>query len=135
RYILVAQDAFSKWPEALAVPNCTTDVINEWITSAIINRFGVPDEVMTDHGSQFDSVEFKRFAEETGFEQLNAASYHHQTNGIVERFNRTLEGEVRTTAEQSNQWDEVVDRCLLSYRTTIHKSTRKSPYEIVFGKQ
>ena len=135
KFILVAQDAFSKWPEAMAVSNCNTEVITEWIRSAIINRFGLPDEIMTDHGSQFDSVEFKRFAEETGFKQLNATSYHHQTNGIVERFNRTLEGEVRTTAEQSNQWDEVVDRCLLSYRTTIHKSTRKSPFEVVFGKQ
>src|SRR5699024_9918149 len=123
RYILVAQDAFSKWPEAKAIPACTADAICSWIREAIVDRFGVPEEIMTDHGSQFDSVEFKRFAEQMGFKQLFATSYHHQTNGVVERFNRTLEAQVRTTARQSVRWDEVVDQALLAYRTTVHKTT------------
>ena len=135
RYILVAQDAFSKWPEALPVQECTTEVIKRWISDALINRYGLPNEIMTDHGSQFDSAEFKRFTEEMGFTHLFSTSYHHQTNGVVERFNKTLENLIRTTAEQSNQWDEVVEQCLMAYRTTVHKTTKRSPFEVVFGKQ
>ena len=90
---------------------------------------------MTDHGSQFDSADYKHFAEQCGFNQLFSASYHHPTNGVVERFNRTLEAQIRATALQSNRWDEVVDSVLLSYRTTVHKTTRKSPYEVVFAAQ
>ena len=91
--------------------------------------------MMTDQGSQFDSAEFQRYATETGFRRIYSAAYRHQTNGVVERFNATLEAELRTTARGSDKWDEVVDKCLLAYRSTVHKSTKKSPFEVVFGKK
>jgi hypothetical protein len=134
KYVVVAQDAFSKWPEAKPISACTTEAITSWIDTAIIQRFGLPDEIMSDQGSQFQSREFKRFAETKGFKSIESAPYHHQTNGVVERFNRTLEQMIRTTCDETNKWDQVVDQCLFSYRTTKHKVTKKTPFEITYGK-
>ena len=133
-YVLVAQDAFSKWPEAKAVASCpTTQVITDWLQETIICRFGSPKEIMTDRGSQLESKDCVEWMKSAGIDHLLSTPYHHQTNGVVERFNGTLEGRLRTSAESTNEWDEVLEKSLLSYRTTIHSVTKKSPFEVLFG--
>ena len=47
-------------------------------------RYGIPDEVMSDSGSQYTSREFKNFATEYGFSHVTTSPYHHQSNGRVE---------------------------------------------------
>lgn len=133
--ILVAQDAFSKWPVALPVKRCTAGAIISWLKTEIFNRFGKPEQIMTDHGSVFDSKEFSEFLKREGVEHLTSAVYHHETNGLVERFNRTLEEMIRTNGAQSADWDDEVNKCLMVYRNTVHKVTRRSPYEVVYGKK
>ena len=96
-YILMAQDAFSKWPVAKAVSGCpTSKTITEWLQEAIIYQFGVPKEIMTDRGSQLESKEFAEWIQNQGIKHLTSTAYHHQTNGVVERFNKTLEARIRT---------------------------------------
>lgn len=135
RCIFVAQDAFSKWPIALPARKCTSATIISWVKSAILDKFGKPKQIMTDHGSVFDSKEFTKFLEEENIEHLTSAVYHHETNGVVERFNRTLEEMIRTNCAQSADWDKKINKCLTVYRTTVHKSIRRSPYEVVYGKE
>ena len=47
-------------------------------------RYGVPDEVVSDSGSQYTSREFKNFAKEYGFNHVTTSPYHHQSNGRAE---------------------------------------------------
>ena len=48
-------------------------------------RYGIPDEVVSDSGSQYTSREFKNFAKEyAGFNHVTTSPYHHQSNGRVE---------------------------------------------------
>lgn len=135
RCIFVAQDAFSKWPIALPAKKCTAATIISWVKSAILDKFGKPKQIMTDHGSVFGSKEFAEFLRRENIEHLTSAIYHHETNGVVERFNRTLEEMIRTNCAQSADWDREVNKCLTAYQTTVHKSTRRAPYEVVYGKR
>lgn len=50
-YIVVYVDSFSKWSEALSVPNGTSDTIDETL-SEFIGRHGCPTLVVTDWGTQ-----------------------------------------------------------------------------------
>ena len=43
-------------------------------------RYGIPDEVVLDSGSQYTSREFKNFAKEYGFNHVITSPYHHQSN-------------------------------------------------------
>src|SRR5699024_7891791 len=118
----------------MAIPTCTTaQVIINWLYTTIICRFGPPKEIMTDRGSQLESRECTDWMQSQNIKHLLSTPYHHQTNGVVERFNGTLEGRLRTSAASTNEWDEVVDKSLHAYRTTIHKVTRKTPFEILHG--
>ena len=47
-------------------------------------RYGIPDEIVSDSGSQYTSREFKNFAKEYGFNHVTASPYHHQSNGRAE---------------------------------------------------
>ena len=50
RFIVVAQNAFSKWLEAESL-----SVITRWLSEDAFSRFGNPDQITADQGSQFDS--------------------------------------------------------------------------------
>ena len=47
-------------------------------------RYGIPDEVVSDSGSQYTSQQFKNFAKEYGFNDVTTSPYHHQSNGKAE---------------------------------------------------
>src|SRR5699024_12709886 len=83
--------------------------------------------------SQLESRECIDWMKSAGINHLLSTPYHHQTNGVVERFNGTLEGRLRTAAESASDWDTVLEKSLHAYRTTAQSITKKSPFEILPG--
>jgi transposase InsO family protein len=79
-FLLVTVDKFTKWIEAMPVTSQhSTSVVN--FIKSIVFRFGVPNNIITDNGTNFTSREFGDFCQELGI-QLNFASVAHlQTNG------------------------------------------------------
>ena len=64
-----------------------------------------------------------------------STAYHPQTNGLVERFNKTVQSIILTTcSEQQDDWDENIEEILFSYRTMVHSTMKKTPFEIMFGR-
>ncbi|CAM4365341.1 unnamed protein product, partial [Lepidochelys kempii] len=69
-----------------------------------------------------------------GVNNLVATPYHHQTNGMVEKFNGTLEAMIpKLVNEHSNDWDLVLQQLLFAYRALPHPSSGFSPFELVCG--
>ena len=80
------------------------------------------------------SQRFKGWLDSINVKHLPATTmYHHQTNGLIERFNRTLEQMIRTNTEDIADWDASLDKILSSYSTTPHRVTKKSPFAVLFG--
>lgn len=64
--------------------------------------------------------------------RISSAYYHPQTNGLVERFNQTLQHSlVKVVKENQTDWDEKLDGVLFAYRTSKQKSTKLSPFELM----
>ena len=59
RYLLVAMDYFSKWPEAYAIPRQDAETVAEVLVNKCVCRFGVPLELHSDQGTNFESAVFK----------------------------------------------------------------------------
>ena len=64
-----------------------------------------------------------------------SSPYHPQTNGLVERFNRTLCESLAKVSQKENEWDEHIESVLFAYRTTKHNTTKKTPFFMVYGRE
>lgn len=55
-------------------------------------------------------------------------------NGALERNHSTLADYLKhCTNKDQSDWDDWVNFCIFSYNTTIHTSTKISPFELIFG--
>src|ERR1051325_4524086 len=136
RYIIVAMDYLTKWPEAKAIPNMKATTVAEFIYKEIICRHGVPEEILSDRGTSFINETINELCQKYQTKHRLTSSYRPQTNGMVERFNRTL-GEciARLTSNESKEWDEFVEATLFAYRTKKHKTTGYTPFYLMHGRQ
>ncbi|PIO75318.1 integrase core domain protein [Teladorsagia circumcincta] len=86
---MVVVDAFSKWPEVVEMKNISANQTVKEL-STMIARYGLPQTIVSDNGTQFCSDQFRKMCEEGGIEHLRTAPYHPQSNGLAERFVDTL---------------------------------------------
>jgi transposase InsO family protein len=88
-HLLVAIDKFSKWIEVRPITNLRAEQAVTFFTD-IIYRFGVPNSIITDNGSQFTCRKFLEFCDKFHIRVDWAAVAHPQTNGQVERANSMI---------------------------------------------
>ncbi|GES72439.1 retrovirus-related Pol polyprotein from transposon 412 [Rhizophagus clarus] len=126
RYIIVAMDYFTKWPEAKAIENIRAETVAKFIYEEIICRHGVPQEILSNRGTSFVNQVIDKLCENYQTKYRLTSPYRPQTNGMVECFNRTL-GEciAKLVNSKNKEWDQLVDATLFAYRTKKHSTTEK----------
>jgi IS30 family transposase len=85
-HLLVAIDKFSKWIEARPIAKIKSEQAVSFFMD-IIHRFGVPNSMITDNGTQFASRKFLEFCDEHHIHVYWVAVAHPRTNGQVEHAN------------------------------------------------
>jgi transposase InsO family protein len=85
-HIFVAVDKFTKWIEVKPAASITTAMVVEFIRE-IMYQIGVPNNIITDNGTQFTVREFKDFCVDSGIKFNYASVSHPQSNGQAERSN------------------------------------------------
>src|SRR5262245_60197001 len=90
KYIIVAVDYFTRWPEARALKYANAESVAEFIYEEIICRFGPPSVIQSDQGTHFVNQVIKELTEKFRIKHSLSSPYHPQSNGLVERFNRSL---------------------------------------------
>lgn len=131
-YILTMIDRKTRWPEAVPISSISAENVARHFINTWIARYGVPSQVITDQGRQFESNLFQALAKRLGFKHVHTTSYHPQSNGLVERFHRTLKTSLRCLGTSSN-WHDSLPLVLLGWRNTFHSSTGTSPSVMLFG--
>jgi hypothetical protein len=89
RFLFVAIDKFTKWPEATPVVSITQGVVVAFLKS-IVCRFGVPSRIITDNGTQFKSRLFQEYCDGIGTQLCFASVAHPRSNDQAERANTEI---------------------------------------------
>eukprot|EP00731_Ephydatia_muelleri_P010462 Em0005g1048a len=131
---LVVVDAFSKWIEIKPQRSTTTSGTVKALRE-IFCRFGLPRVIVSDNGPQFSSQEFKQFCDSNNIVHIRSTPYHPKTNGLAERAVRTFKERFLASQGSTDDVELRLQRFLLSYRNTPHKSTGRAPAEMLMGRK
>ena len=77
-----------------------------------------------------------KLSELLGTVKTKTTPYHPRSDGLVERFNRTLLAMLAIfVSQEHDNWDHLLPFMMLAYNTTVHTTTGFTPYRLVFGEE
>ena len=134
--ILVVSDYFTKWTEVYPMPNQEAGTVADIVVREFISRFGLPRQLHTDQGRNFESRLFQEMCKILEIEKTRTTPLRPQSDGMVERFNRTLEAMLSKFVQESQKdWDLYLPLLMLAYRSSVHESTGFTPNEMMLGRE
>ena len=135
RYILVIADYFTKWTEAFAIPDQTAETVAKCLVNEVISRYGVPAYIHSDQGRQFESHLYQEVCTLLDIKKTRTTPYHPQSDGMVERFNRTFERLLSAFVNaEHTDWDERLPYVMMAYRSSVNETTGYTPNMMMLGR-
>ena len=112
KYVLIIGDYFTKWIKAYPMSDMEATTVAKCLYDFIC-RFGAPDLLHTDQGRNFESALISKLCKLLGITKTRTTPYHPQSDGMIERFSRTLLSMLSTVLgeEGEENWEVA---CLLS---------------------
>ena len=136
KYILVVTDYYTKWTHAMALPNQLAQTVADKLLNEFITIFGTPKFLHSDQGRNFESNLFQQMCKLLGIEKTRTTPFHAQSDGQVERFNRTLQQMLKAFVNKNrDDWDDHLPYLCMAYRATVHESTGCTPNLMMFGQE
>ena len=115
------------------MPDKTAISVADAFFSNIVCHFGMPSVIHSDHGREFENKVMHELCLFGGSHKTKTTPYHPQSDGLVERFNRTLLMMLAMFAgEHKDDWDDLLPPVMMAYRSSVHESTGFSPYRLVW---
>ena len=134
RYILLIGDHFTKWYEAIPLPDQNAATTSDALLERWICRFGCPYSIHTDRGTTFESQLFANLLKKLEIDKTRTTAFHPQSNSVIERMKRTLLNMLaKCIDEDQTNWSVKLPYVLMAYRSSVHESTGFTPHYLVFG--
>lgn len=135
-YILTLVDYFSKWAEAFPIRNQEAATVAKVLLDRVIACYGMPLQILTDRGTNFESQLFNELCRCLDIDHIRTTAYKPSTNGLVERFHRTLNSILgKVVADHQRDWDQHLPYAVAAYRATVHETTGYSPNYLFLGRE
>ena len=130
--LLTVVDRSSRWIEAIPLLSITAEAVADAFIGGWIARFGVPDHITSDRGTQFCSEVWSVLSRRLGYHHHFTTSYHPQSNGMVERVHRQLKEALKARGAGSD-WPAHLPWVLLGIRSAPKEDSNISSAELVYG--
>ena len=135
RFLLVITDRFSKLTQVVALRTITAYTVPVAFCKSWVFKYGVPRTLLSDDGPQINANFFHSTCGVLGITNLYTSAYNPQTNGKVERYNRTIASMLRNyVGEHQDDWDVYVRPLTYAYNSHVHRTTRTMPFELVLSR-
>src|ERR1700733_8801064 len=127
-YILTVMDYFTKYVEAIPIRNQEAVSVAKALVENVILRYGAPIQILTDQGRNFDGILVKEMCRLLWIDKVRCSSYSARTNGLIERYHRTLNAMIgKVVSTNQKDWDLVLPFVVCAYRASVHETTGFSP--------
>ena len=133
-YILTITDHFSKWAECVAIKDKQAVTVAKALVQNWVSRFGCPDRLHTDMGSEFTGNVFKEMMKFLGIKCTTTPPYSPWANN-AERVNQTVVGILRAISASDDDWPCKLQAAVFAYNTSTHTSTGLMPFMVMFGQK
>ena len=134
RYILTFQDDLTKFVIAEPIPAQDAETVAREFVRSIILKYGAPEVVLSDQGSNFLSELFRNTCRLLRIKKVNTTAFHPESNGGLERGHRVLVEYLRHyVTEDQRDWDDWIPYATYVYNITTHRTTGYTPFELLFG--
>jgi hypothetical protein len=115
--------------------NQTAQTIARCLVNKIITKYGAPQHVLTDRGTNFLSSLVTEICVLFKIKQMRTTAYHPQTDGLVERYNRTLCDMLACYVhDEPEEWDKYLPFVTFAYNTAIQSTLKECPFYLFFGR-
>ena len=133
KYILVISDLYTKYVVTVPLKDMTATTVANAIVEEWIMRYGAPDVLHTDQGTNFNSDLMHDICRLFMIDKTRTTPYHPQGFGQVERFNRVIADTIsKYCAEKPHLWDTYLPYVTFVYNTTLHRTIGTTPYSMLF---
>ena len=136
KHILVIGDHFTKWYEAIPLPDQTAVTTANALVDHWISRFGCPHSLHSDQGRNFESKLFEQLMQLLEMDKTRTTPFHPQSNAVIERMNKTLQNMLaKCINEEQSNWSQQLPYVMMAYRSSVHESAGYTPQFLVFGQE
>jgi hypothetical protein len=133
--IFVVVDRFSKMAHFIPCHKTNdASIVVELFFREIIRLHGIPKTIVSDRDTKFLSHFWRSLWNKLGTKLLYCTTCHPQTDGQTEVVNRTLSTMLRAVLDKNLRcWEDCLPHVEFSYNYATHSSTKRCPFQIVYG--
>ena len=131
--LIVCIDYFSKWSEGKPIHDKSAPTVAQFLFE-VVCRHGCFAIRINDQGREFVNEAVDELHLMTDTQQRVTSACHPQSNGLVERQNRTIKNAlVKILGENPEQWPYVIDGVLFAHRVSCHASINYSLFYLMYN--
>ena len=132
--VLVMIYHFTKYAEGVPCITASAEEMCDHLISIWIAKHGCPRTFQSDNGTDFVGELTKELIRRSQVAQNHSATYHPQTNGLVERQSPTLVSMLRVYCSRyMTDWDRYLPQVMGTYNRTQYSTTGVSPHMMLTG--
>ena len=129
-FVLV--DHYTKWAHVVPIRDKRGDTIAKIFESRVLPSLPrKPERILSDNGPEFANHLFSSVLRKYNIAETKSTPNHPQSNGAVERLNRTLVEMLRCSGEENEEWDLLLTKVVLDYNHLPHSATGLSPSDFM----
>lgn len=118
------------------MPDQEAATVTKTVVNEMFCRFGPPLQLHSDQGRQFEAELISHVCKLLHIHKSRTTPYHPQSDGFIERYNRTLLSMLSTWSQtHSSEWDKDLKALGLAYNTSVQETTGFTPFFLMFGRE